>query len=73
MIVKVTPVAIPNIRWKTDMIFFVLNAAFTLIVFPFYPGSSLPPLEVDFADIYLPETSGRILKEIDLRYAGDFD
>lgn len=45
MIVQITPVAIANIRWKTYMIFFVLNIAFALIVYLVYPETSGRTLE----------------------------
>ncbi|KAI9751631.1 MAG: Ubiquitin-conjugating enzyme E2 H [Chaenotheca gracillima] len=49
MIVQITPVSIANIRWKTYMIFFVLNMAFAVIVFLFYPETSGRTLEeIDF-------------------------
>jgi len=52
MIVQITPVAISNIRWKTYMIFFVLNLAFAVTVFLFYPETSGRTLE-EIDNIYL--------------------
>ncbi|KAL8852639.1 MAG: hypothetical protein Q9221_002519 [Calogaya cf. arnoldii] len=40
MIVQITPIAIANIRWKTYMIFFVLNIWFAIIVWLVYPETS---------------------------------
>jgi MFS family permease len=45
LIVQITPIAIANIRWKTYMIFFVLNLAFAVIVWLFYPETSGRTLE----------------------------
>ncbi|KAI4207682.1 MAG: hypothetical protein LQ349_009828, partial [Xanthoria aureola] len=45
MIVQITPVAIANIRWKTYMIFFVLNIWFAIIVWLVYPETSGRTLE----------------------------
>ncbi|KAI9815140.1 MAG: hypothetical protein M1827_002983 [Pycnora praestabilis] len=45
MIVQITPVAISNIRWKTYMIFFVLNIAFAILVWLVYPETSGRTLE----------------------------
>lgn len=39
------PVAIANIRWKTYMIFFVLNIWFAIIVWLVYPETSGRTLE----------------------------
>jgi hypothetical protein len=52
MIVQITPVAISNIRWKTYMIFFVLNIVFAVVVFLFYPETSGRTLE-EIDNIYL--------------------
>ncbi|OJJ02059.1 hypothetical protein ASPVEDRAFT_132485 [Aspergillus versicolor CBS 583.65] len=54
MIVQITPVAISNIRWKTYMIFFVLNLVFAATIFLFYPETSGRSLE-DIDDIFMGE------------------
>ncbi|KAI1629076.1 hypothetical protein EDD37DRAFT_36276 [Exophiala viscosa] len=49
MIVQITPISISNIRWKTYMIFFVINIAQAIIVWLFYPETSGRTLEeIDF-------------------------
>ncbi|KAJ5011661.1 general substrate transporter [Colletotrichum sp. SAR 10_99] len=45
IIVQIIPIAISNIRWKTYMIFFVLNLFFAAIIFCFYPETSGRSLE----------------------------
>lgn len=40
IIVQITPIAIANIRWKTYIIFFVLNIWFAIIVWLVYPETS---------------------------------
>jgi len=76
MIVQISSVAISNIRWKTYIVFFALNAVFALVVF-FLPGLSLQKkhltLPFHSQTSTVPETSGRTLQETDLLYAGDYD
>lgn len=49
LVVQITPIAISNIRWKTYMIFFVLNMAFAATVWLFYPETKNWTLEeIDF-------------------------
>ena len=45
LIVQITPISISNIRWKTYLIFFVLNVVFGIIVWLFYPETSGRTLE----------------------------
>ncbi|CAM1500395.1 Fc.00g095570.m01.CDS01 [Cosmosporella sp. VM-42] len=48
MIVQITPIMIGNIRWRSYMVFFVLNLAFGIIVWLFFPepaGRSLEELD----------------------------
>lgn len=45
LIVQITPVAIANIRWRTYMIFFVLNLFFAVVIWLFYPETSGRTLE----------------------------
>ncbi|KAL1988465.1 hypothetical protein VTN96DRAFT_9520 [Rasamsonia emersonii] len=45
LIVQITPVSIANIRWKTCMIFFVLNLFFAAVIWLFYPEISGRTLE----------------------------
>ncbi|OQV09483.1 hypothetical protein CLAIMM_13601 [Cladophialophora immunda] len=45
MIVQITPISISNIRWKTYMIFFVINLAMAVVVWLFYPETSGRTLE----------------------------
>lgn len=45
LIVQITPIAISRIRWKTYMIFFVLNVVFAVVVWLFYPETSGRTLE----------------------------
>ncbi|KAL2871155.1 sugar porter family MFS transporter [Aspergillus lucknowensis] len=48
LVVQITPIAIANIRWKTYMIFFVLNIFFAWVVWMFYPetrGRSLEEID----------------------------
>ena len=52
LIVQITPIAISNIRWRTYIIFFVLNAFFALVVWLFYPETAGRTLE-DMDMIYL--------------------
>ncbi|KAE8358133.1 general substrate transporter [Aspergillus caelatus] len=52
LIVQITPISISNIRWRTYMIFFVLNLAFAVIVFLFYPETSGRSLEA-MDDIFM--------------------
>jgi hypothetical protein len=52
MIVQITPVSISNIRWRTYMIFFVLNLVFATVVFLFYPETSGRSLE-DIDNIFM--------------------
>lgn len=45
LVVQITPVSIANIRWKTYMIFFVLNLLFAVTVYLFYPETTGRTLE----------------------------
>ena len=45
MIVQITPISISNIRWKTYMIFFVLNLLLAITIWLFYPETSGRTLE----------------------------
>ncbi|KAL2848603.1 general substrate transporter [Aspergillus pseudodeflectus] len=45
LIVQISPIAIENIRWKTYMIFFVLNVLFACLVWLFYPETQGRSLE----------------------------
>ncbi|RAQ76556.1 sugar transporter [Aspergillus flavus] len=55
-VVKITPIAFDNIKWKTFVIFAVLNAAFIPMVYFFYPETKGLELE----DIPLLFTKGGI-------------
>ncbi|KAF5009444.1 hypothetical protein FDECE_4326 [Fusarium decemcellulare] len=68
MIVQITPIAISNIRWKTYMIFFVLNIVFATVVFCFYPetgGRSLEETDEIFMGdnnrVFVVSKTGRLL------------
>ncbi|CAH0033265.1 unnamed protein product [Clonostachys rhizophaga] len=68
LVVQITPVAISNIRWKTYMIFFVLNFAFAILVFLFYPettGRSLEDIDSIFLGdndrVFVVDGRGRLL------------
>lgn len=52
LIVQITPISISNIRWKTYIIFFVLNTVFGATVWLFYPETSGRTLE-DMDAIYM--------------------
>lgn len=54
MIVQITPIAISNIRWRTYIIFFVLNICFAVIVWLFYPETSGRTLE-DIDHLFMEE------------------
>ena len=86
MIVQITPVAIANIRWKTYMIFFVLNIFFAFVVWAFYPETSGRTLEeidllysgdndrlfvVDKRGQLLPGFRSRMHRGNDLEYSVD--
>lgn len=45
LVVQITPVSIANIRWKTYMIFFVLNIVFAIAIWLFYPETAGRTLE----------------------------
>ncbi|KAH6986655.1 general substrate transporter [Ilyonectria destructans] len=60
LIVQITPISISNIRWKTYMIFFVLNIAFCIIVWLFYPETSGRTLE-EMDQIYLGDNDRLIV------------
>lgn len=75
MIVQITPVAIANIRWKTYIIFFVLNMVFALIIFLFYPETSGWSLEEtdkifvgDNDRLFVVSKAGRLLPGFRSRY-----
>jgi len=68
LVVQITPVAISNIRWKTYMIFFVLNIVFAIVIWLFYPettGRSLEELDALFMGdndrIFVIDKRGRLL------------
>jgi hypothetical protein len=76
MIVQITPIAISNIRWRTYMIFFVLNIFFALVVFLFYPetsGRSLEELDAiylgDNDRLFVVDRRGKLLPA----FAGKYD
>ena len=52
LIVQITPISISNIRWKTYLIFFVLNIVFGITVWLFYPETSGRTLE-EMDEIYM--------------------
>lgn len=60
LIVQITPISISNIRWKTYMIFFVLNLAFCIVVWLFYPETSGRTLE-EMDQIYLGDNDRLIV------------
>ncbi|KUL81393.1 hypothetical protein ZTR_09881 [Talaromyces verruculosus] len=62
-IVQITPISIANIRWKTYMIFFVLNILFAGIVWLFYPETSGRSLE-EIDDLYLGENNRLIVVDM---------
>ncbi|KAL4876040.1 general substrate transporter [Aspergillus karnatakaensis] len=53
-VVQFAPVAIKNIRWKTYMIFFVLNVTFAAVVWLFYPETKGRSLE-EIDQLYMGE------------------
>lgn len=68
MIVQITPISIANIRWRTYMIFFVLNLCMALTVWLFYPETSGRTLEeIDYIfmgdcdKLFVIGKNGRIL------------
>lgn len=68
LIVQITPIAIANIRWKTYIIFFVLNVVFGILVWLFYPETSGRTLEsmdsIYFGDndrLFVIDKRGRLL------------
>jgi hypothetical protein len=68
LVVQITPVAIANIRWKTYMIFFVLNIVFAIAVWLFYPetaGRSLEEIDAIFMGendrVVVVDRRGRLL------------
>lgn len=60
LVVQITPISISNIRWKTYMIFFVLNIAFAIIVWLFYPETSGRSLE-EIDALYLGDNNRYIV------------
>jgi hypothetical protein len=60
LVVQITPISISNIRWKTYMIFFVLNIAFSIIVWLFYPETSGRTLE-EIDALYLGDNNRYIV------------
>jgi hypothetical protein len=55
LVVKITPVSLKNIRYRTCIIFAIFNIANAIIVWCFYPKTAGQPLEsIDhlFADQY---------------------
>ncbi|KAJ6030190.1 uncharacterized protein N7446_000749 [Penicillium canescens] len=60
LVVQITPISISNIRWKTYIIFFVLNIAFAIIVWLFYPETSGRSLE-EIDALYLGDNNRRIV------------
>jgi hypothetical protein len=60
LVVQITPISISNIRWKTYIIFFVLNVAFAIIVWLFYPETSGRSLE-EIDALYLGDNNRRIV------------
>ncbi|PCG93671.1 Major facilitator superfamily domain, general substrate transporter [Penicillium occitanis (nom. inval.)] len=68
LVVQITPVSISNIRWKTYMIFFVLNIVFAITVWLFYPettGRSLEEIDALFMGdndrLFVVDKRGRLL------------
>jgi hypothetical protein len=68
LVVQITPISISNIRWKTYMIFFVLNVVFAITVWLFYPettGRSLEEIDALFMGdndrLFVLDKRGRLL------------
>ena len=45
MVVMITPVSFSSIKWKTYLIFAVINAAMVPVVYFFYPETAYRSLE----------------------------
>lgn len=60
LVVQIAPISISNIRWKTYIIFFVLNIAFGITVWLFYPETSGRTLE-EMDQIYLGDNDRLIV------------
>ncbi|KAL6242282.1 hypothetical protein RBB50_010830 [Rhinocladiella similis] len=80
MIVQVTPIMISNIRWRSYMVFFVLNFAHGVIVFLFFPetsGKSLEEMDSMFMGdndrILVVDKKGKLLPGFRGRYDGSDD
>ncbi|KAJ9640200.1 hypothetical protein H2204_003425 [Knufia peltigerae] len=80
MIVQVTPIMISNIRWKSYMVFFVLNFAHGVVVFLFFPetsGKSLEEMDSMFMGnndrILVVDKKGSLLPGFRGRYDGSDD
>lgn len=60
LVVQITPVAIANIRWKTYMIFFVLNIVFAIAIWLFYPETAGRTLE-EIDAIFMGNNNDRVV------------
>jgi len=67
LIVYITPPAIRNIKWRTYIIFAVLNATWVPIMYLFYPGKSLlrTYMFITAANKFFTETKGLALEDVD--------
>lgn len=77
MIVQITPIMIGNIRWKSYLVFFVLNFCHGIIVFLFYPetsGRSLEEMDSMFLGdndrVFVVDKKGKLLPGFRGRYDG---
>lgn len=78
LIVQITPISIANIRWKTYMIFFVLNIVFATVVWLFYPettGWTLEEIDTLFMGdndrLIVVDKRGRLLPGFKIRTHSD--
>ena len=78
MIVQITPIMIGNIRWKSYMVFFVLNLVFGCVIWLFYPetsGRSLEELDSLWLGendrLFVVDRKGKLLPAYAGRYGRD--
>ena len=59
VVVKITPIALANIKWRIFVVFAVFNAAFILMVYCFYPETK--GLELEDILLLFAKGGGRAL------------